>query len=71
MGIGSQLLRRLCALAAETDADELVLVAPADEGGVAPLLAATGMRGRIRLTPSGLHVHLTLPRAPRRISNPA
>lgn len=71
MGIGGQLLRRLCALAAETGAEELVLVAPADEGGVAPLLAATGMRGRIRLTADGLRVHLVLPRAPRRLSSPA
>ncbi|MET0523921.1 MAG: GNAT family N-acetyltransferase [Nocardioides sp.] len=62
MGIGSQLLRRLCALAAEAGAEELVLVAPADERGTAALLAATGLRGRIRLTPNGLHVHLTLPR---------
>jgi GNAT superfamily N-acetyltransferase len=62
MGIGSQLLRRLCALAADAGADELVLVAPADESGAAALLAATGMRGRIRLTSTGLHVHLTLPR---------
>lgn len=62
MGVGSQLLRRLCALASAAGAEELVLVAPADEGGVAALLAATGMRGRIRLTATGLHVHLTLPR---------
>ena len=62
MGIGSQLLRRLCALAADAGAEELLLVAPADERGVAALLAATGMRGRIRLTSTGLHVHLTLPR---------
>lgn len=59
-GVGSQLLRRLCALAADSGADELLLVAPADEQGAAALLAATGMRGRIRLTPTGLRVHLTL-----------
>jgi len=69
MGIGSQLLRRLCALAADAGAEELVLVAPADEAGVAPLLAATGMRGRIRLTANGLQVHLTLPGS-RRVSSP-
>lgn len=63
MGIGRQLLRRLCAAAAEAGAAELVMRAPADESGVAPLLAATGMRGRIRLNEEGLHVHLTLPRA--------
>ncbi len=62
MGIGSHLLRRLCALAADAGAEELLLVAPADERGAAALLAATGMRGRIRLTSTGLHVHLTLPR---------
>jgi GNAT superfamily N-acetyltransferase len=62
MGVGSQLLRRLCSLAADSGAEELVVVAPADEGGAAALLAATGMRGRIRLTSNGLHVHLTLPR---------
>jgi GNAT superfamily N-acetyltransferase len=60
-GIGSQLLRRLCALAAEAGAEELRLLAPADEQGAAALLAATGMRGRIRLTADGLHVLLTLP----------
>jgi len=64
IGIGSQLLRRLCVLAAEAGAEELLLVAPPDESGAAALLAATGMRGRIRLMPSGLHVHLTLPRRP-------
>lgn len=62
MGIGGQLLRRLCALASNAGAEELVLVASADERGAAALLAATGMRGRIRLTPNGLHVHLTLAR---------
>ncbi len=61
MGIGSNLLRRLCALASEAGAGELVVVAPADERGAAALLAAAGMRGRIRLTSNGLHVHLTLP----------
>ncbi|MDZ5620045.1 GNAT family N-acetyltransferase [Nocardioides sp. HM23] len=61
MGIGSNLLRRLCALAAEAGAKELVLVAPADQRGAAALLAAAGMRGRIRLTSNGLRVHLTLP----------
>ncbi len=62
MGIGSQLLRRLCQLAAESGAEELLLVARADETGAAALLAATGMRGRIRLTSSGLNIHLTLPK---------
>ncbi|KAA1418695.1 GNAT family N-acetyltransferase [Nocardioides humilatus] len=61
MGIGSNLLRRLCVLASEAGAEELVLVASADERGAAALLAATGMRGRIRLTSNGLSVHLTLP----------
>ena len=59
-GIGGQLLRRLCALAAAAGAEALLLVAPADERGAAALLAATGMRGRIRLAAGGLHVHLTL-----------
>lgn len=62
-GIGRQLLRRLCAAAATAGAAELVLLAPADESGVAPLLAATGMRGRIRLNEEGLRVHLALPTA--------
>jgi len=61
-GIGGQLLRKLCALASAAGAEELVLVAPSDEGGAAALLAATGMRGRIKLTSHGLHVHLTLSR---------
>jgi hypothetical protein len=61
MGIGSNLLRRLCALASEAGAEELVLLALADERGAAAMLAAPGMRGRIRLTSNGLHVHLTLP----------
>lgn len=63
MGIGRQLLRRLCGAAADAGAAELVMRAPADETGVAPLLAATGMRGRIRLNEEGLHVHLNLPQA--------
>jgi GNAT superfamily N-acetyltransferase len=63
-GVGSQLLRRVCALATTAGAEELRLVAPADERGATALLAATGMRGRIRLTPTGLHVHLSLPRRP-------
>jgi hypothetical protein len=65
MGIGSNLLRRLCAVASEAGVEELVLVASADERGAAALLAATGMRGRIRLTANGLHVHLTLPSTSR------
>ena len=65
MGIGGQLLRRLCVLASASGAEELLLVAPADETGAAALLAATGMRGRIRLTNNGLLVHLTLPKPPQ------
>lgn len=60
MGVGRQLLRRLCGLAAGAGFAELVLVAPASEDGVVPLLAATGMRGRIKLTADGLHVRVSL-----------
>lgn len=70
MGVGSNLLRRLCALASEAGVEELVLVAPADERGAAALLASTGMRGRLRLTSNGLRVHLTLP-ATGRVSRSA
>jgi GNAT superfamily N-acetyltransferase len=60
LGIGRQLLRQLSGVAAARGGTELVLVAPASEEGVVPLLAAAGMRGRIRLTEHGLSVHVSL-----------
>lgn len=60
LGIGRQLLRQLSGLAAAHGAAEMVLIAPASEEGVVPVLAASGMRGRIRLTEQGLSVHVSL-----------
>jgi GNAT superfamily N-acetyltransferase len=60
LGIGRQLLRQLSGLAAAQGAAEMVLIAPASEEGVVPVLAASGMRGRIRLTEHGLSVHVSL-----------
>lgn len=60
LGIGRQLLRQLCGLAVTHGAIEMVLLAPASEEGVVPVLAASGMRGRIRLTEHGLSVHVSL-----------
>jgi GNAT superfamily N-acetyltransferase len=60
LGIGRKLLRQLSGLAAARGATELVLLAPASEEGVVPVLAASGMRGRIRLTEHGLSVHVSL-----------
>lgn len=60
MGVGRQLLRRLCQVAARSGARELVLVAPPSEDGLVPLLAAAGLRGRIRLTETGLQVRVRL-----------
>ena len=60
LGIGRQLLRQLSGLAAGRGAAELVLLAPASEEGVVRVLAASGMRGRIRLTEHGLSVHVSL-----------
>lgn len=60
LGIGRQLLRQLSGLAAAQGAVEMVLLAPASEEGVVPVLAASGMRGRIRLTEHGLSVHVSL-----------
>lgn len=60
MGVGSQLLRRVCGRAALAGMGELVLVAPANDEGVVPMLAASGMRGRIRLTSEGLQVRIGL-----------
>lgn len=60
MGVGRQLLRRICGIAAGSGFSELVLLAPANEEGVVPLLAATGMRGRIKLTADGLQVRVSL-----------
>jgi GNAT superfamily N-acetyltransferase len=60
LGIGRQLLRQISGLAAGRGATELVMVAPATEEGVVPVLAAAGMRGRIRLTENGLSVHVSL-----------
>lgn len=65
-GIGRQLLRRLCVVVAESGAGELVLLAPADQSGAAALLAAAGLRGRIRLRPDGLEVRLNLAGVPAR-----
>lgn len=60
LGIGRQLLRQVSGLAAGRGAAELVMLAPATEEGVVPVLAAAGMRGRIRLTEQGLSVHVSL-----------
>jgi len=60
MGVGRQLLRRLCQVAARAGGRELVLLAPPTETGLVPLLAAAGLRGRIRLTEQGLQVRLSL-----------
>lgn len=60
LGIGRQLLRKLSGLAVTHGATEMVLLAPASEEGVVPVLAASGMRGRIRLTEHGLSVHVSL-----------
>jgi GNAT superfamily N-acetyltransferase len=60
MGIGRQLLHRLSGVAAAQGASEMVLLAPASEEGVVRVLAAAGMRGRIRLTEHGLSVHVSL-----------
>jgi len=60
LGIGRQLLRQVCGLAAAQGAAELMMIAPASEDGVVQLLAASGMRGRIRLTEQGLSVHVSL-----------
>lgn len=60
LGIGRTLLRHLSGLAAARGATEMVLLAPASEEGVVPVLAAAGMRGRIRLTEQGLSVHVSL-----------
>jgi GNAT superfamily N-acetyltransferase len=60
LGIGRQLLRQLSGLAAARGATEMVLHAPASEEGVVHVLAAAGMRGRIRLTEHGLSVHVSL-----------
>jgi GNAT superfamily N-acetyltransferase len=60
LGIGRKLLRQLSGLAAARGASEMVLNAPASEEGVVPVLAAAGMRGRIRLTEHGLSVHVSL-----------
>ncbi|MGJ0558403.1 GNAT family N-acetyltransferase [Methylocystis sp.] len=60
LGIGRQLLRQVCGLASGRGASELTMLAPATEEGVVPVLAAAGMRGRIRLTEQGLSVHISL-----------
>lgn len=60
LGVGRQLLRRVCGIASAAGFRELVLLAPANEDGVVPLLAATGMRGRIKLTTEGLQVRISL-----------
>jgi GNAT superfamily N-acetyltransferase len=60
LGIGRQLLRQVSGLAVARGATELMMLAPPTEEGVVPVLAAAGMRGRIRLTEQGLSVHVSL-----------
>jgi len=60
LGIGRQLLRQVSGLAVARGATELMMLAPPTEEGVVPVLAAAGMRGRIRLTEEGLTVHVSL-----------
>ncbi|MBO9523029.1 MAG: GNAT family N-acetyltransferase [Nocardioidaceae bacterium] len=60
LGIGRQLLRQLCGLAVAQGGTELVMLAQPNEDGVVQVLAASGLRGRIRLTEEGLSVHVNL-----------
>ena len=60
LGIGRQLLRQICGVASGRGVDELMMLAPPTEEGVVPVMAAAGMRGRIRLTEQGLSVHISL-----------
>lgn len=60
IGVGRQLLRRVCQVAARAGARELLVLAPPSEEGLVPLLAATGLRGRIRLSAEGLEVRIGL-----------
>lgn len=60
LGIGRQLLHQICGVAAAQGGAELVMLAPPTEEGVVQVLAASGMRGRIRLTEEGLRVHVSL-----------
>jgi GNAT superfamily N-acetyltransferase len=60
MGVGRQLLRRLCQRAAGLGLAELVILAPPGEAAVVPLISAAGMRGRVRMTEAGIQVRLNL-----------
>ncbi len=49
LGIGTQLLARAAALAAAAGAQELVLLAPAEDEGVVSLVCGAGLRARIKV----------------------
>lgn len=57
-GLGTRLLKESARLSAALGDDELALVTTADNRAVLPLVLGSGLRGRIRLSGTELHVRL-------------
>ena len=60
LGIGTALLKQIAAVAREAGHDEIVVLSPAGDEGIVPLLSAAGMRGLIKLSAGLLSARITL-----------
>lgn len=60
LGIGTGLLARAAAQAAALGADEVVLLAPADDEGFVPMVCATGLRARMKAADGLLRARITV-----------
>ena len=60
LGIGSQLLTRACSQAAAAGADEVVLLAPAEDEGFVSMVCSAGLRARIKVSEGMLTARITV-----------
>ncbi|GAB2968693.1 GNAT family N-acetyltransferase [Nocardioides montaniterrae] len=59
-GIGARLLKEIARAARSADAEELLLIAPADSKAALPMVLSAGMRGRIRVADGVLTLRISL-----------
>ena len=60
LGIGTALLARAVALATERGAEEILLLAPAGDEGLMPMLSGAGLRARIKVSEGLLRARITV-----------
>ncbi len=64
LGIGTQLLTRAVARAAERGLEAVVLLAPAEDQGFVTMVCGAGLRARIKVTDGVLSARIAVPRLP-------